>query len=120
MVAPLALPWRTTARAGPRRRIVCRVRPGRQLQAMSTSGRRASGLGVVVGAPPSPPPTWPTIVSEVGILLAPPAPKDRLFVRLILRFCPVGTVITTGDHPLAAGLSLAQVAVEPATAAPQL
>jgi hypothetical protein len=56
-------------------------------------------------------------VSEVGRLAA---PNERLFVRLICRVCPVGTVITTGDQPAAVGFSLAQVAVEPTTTAPQL
>jgi hypothetical protein len=54
--------------------------------------------------------------------------NERLFVRLIVRLCPVGTVITTGDQPAgvvnvaagAFGFRAAQVAVEPATAAPQL
>jgi len=32
----------------------------------------------------------------------------------------VGTVITTGDQPAAAEFNLAQVAVEPLTAVPQL
>jgi hypothetical protein len=57
------------------------------------------------------------MVSEVGTLLP---PKVRLFVRLITRVCPVGTVITTGDQPVAAGFDLAQLAVEPTTAVPQL
>jgi hypothetical protein len=54
--------------------------------------------------------------------------NDKLFVRLMVRLCPVGTVMTTGDQPagvvsVAAGawvFSAAQVAVEPATAAPQV
>ena len=41
-------------------------------------------------------------------------------MRLIVRPCPVGTVITTGDQPVAAGFDLAQVAVEPPTTVPQL
>jgi hypothetical protein len=59
------------------------------------------GLVVVVGVPPRPPPNWPTITNEVGILLTgpPTGVNDRLLVRLIWRDCPVGTVITTGDHP---------------------
>jgi len=58
----------------------------------------------------------------------------RLFVRLIVRACPVGTVITTGDQLAgmagvvvvaataagAFGFNAAQVAVEPATTTPQL
>jgi hypothetical protein len=46
----------------------------------------------------------------------------RLFVRLIVSppLAAVGTVITTGDQPVAAGFNFAQVAVEPATAVPQL
>src|SRR2546430_12796104 len=62
--------------------------------------------------------------------MLPPA-KVRLFVRLIVRSWPVGTVITTGDHRLpteatgvaglvlnvcTAGLSAVHVAVEPVTA----
>jgi len=35
-----------------------------------------------------PPPSWPTITSEVGMLFG---PNERLFVRLICRSCPVGT-----------------------------
>src|SRR2546430_14756569 len=64
--------------------------------------------------------------------MLPPA-KVRLFVRLIVRSWPVGTVITTGDHRLpteatgvagvvlnvcTAGLSAVHVAVEPVTAGP--
>jgi hypothetical protein len=61
-----------------------------------------SGLAVVVRCvtSPSPPPTWPTITSDVGTLL--PFANDRLFVRLIVRAAGLGdaeTVITTGDHP---------------------
>jgi hypothetical protein len=75
---------------------------------------------------PRPPPNWPTITSEVGTEL--PFKNERLFVRLIVRPCPVGTVITTGDHVAAvvvvandAGFNAAQVAVEPpVTATPQL
>ena len=55
---------------------------------------------------PKPPPNWPTITSDVGTLFA---PNERLFVRLIVRACPVGTVITTGDQVgvvLAAGVNL--------------
>src|ERR1035437_7018562 len=40
-------------------------------------------------------------------------PKMRLLVRLIVRVCPVGTVITTGDQPVAVGFNLAHVAVAP-------
>src|SRR5450631_66342 len=78
-----------------------------------------SGAGVVVRCftSPRPPPSCPTITSEVGTEFA---PKERLFVRLIVRSCPVGTVITTGDQPAAAGIDLAQVAVEPPTGVPQL
>src|SRR3954470_2129472 len=76
------------------------------------------GLAVVVALFPSPPPNCPTMVSDVGILVA---PKIRLLVKLICRVCPVGTVMTTGDQPpTAAGFRLAQVAVEPPTAAPQV
>jgi hypothetical protein len=57
------------------------------------------------------------MVNEVGTLLV---PKVRLFVRLIRRLSPVGTVITTGDQPAAVVVDLAQVAVEPTTTVPQL
>jgi hypothetical protein len=57
---------------------------------------------------------------EVGMLFgAPLVGNVRLFVRLICRLCPVGTVITTGDQPAAVGLALAHVAVE-VTGAPQV
>src|SRR5437879_117263 len=61
------------------------------------------GLGVEVAVVPRPPPNWPTITSEVGTVFVPGAANgigvnERLFVRLIVRACPVGTVITTGDH----------------------
>jgi hypothetical protein len=50
--------------------------------------------------------------------------NERLFVRLIVRLCPVGTVITTGDQIagviVAAGFNGTQVAVEPVAAPPQL
>src|ERR1700704_729312 len=55
-----------------------------------------SGLTVEVAVVPRPPPNWPTITNEVGKLFA---PNERLLVRLIVRVCPVGTVITTGDQP---------------------
>src|SRR6267143_3063682 len=87
-----------------------------------------SGGSVVVRCvtSPRPPPNWPTITSEVGTKL--PFKNERLFVRLIVRPCPVGTVITTGDQPAgvvpiaagAAGFNLAQIAVDPLTTAPQL
>jgi hypothetical protein len=69
---------------------------------------------------PRPPPGWPTITMEVGTLF--PLLKLRLFVRLIESppVAVVGTVITTGDQPEAAGFRLAQVAVELLTAVPQL
>jgi len=36
---------------------------------------------------------------EVGTVFVPvPAVKDKLFVRLIVKACPLGTVITTGDQ----------------------
>jgi hypothetical protein len=61
------------------------------------------------------------MTNEVGTALVPlPAINKRLFVRLIVSPCPAGTVITTGDQPAAFGFDLAQVAVEPATAVPQL
>src|SRR5258708_22586228 len=74
-----------------------------------------SGLATEVEVVPSPPPSWPTITSEVGML---PEANERRFVRLICRSCPVGTVITTGDQaptPAAVGFSAAQTAVEPLT-----
>src|SRR6266705_906646 len=70
------------------------------------------GLGVDVAVVPRPPPNCPTIVSEVGTVF--PFRKARLFVRLICRVCPVGTVMITGDQvPAAAsGFRLAHVAVD--------
>src|SRR6266576_219287 len=81
------------------------------------------GLAVKLPAVPRPPPNWPTITSDVGTLFA---PNERLLVRLIVRTCPVGTVITTGDQPAgvvpiaagAFGFNATQVAG--ATTAPQL
>ena len=68
------------------------------------------------------------MVIDVGTVLAvAPAVAGvnvKLLVRLICNTCPVGTVMTTGDHdPDAPGLSAAQVAVGAAfvvTAVPQL
>src|SRR5581483_2163280 len=83
------------------------------------------GLGTLDGFP-RPPPTCPTIVSEVGIALVPvPAAKDRLLVRLIVSVAPVvatdGTVMTIGAQPAPAlEFNAAHVAVEPVTAAPQV
>jgi hypothetical protein len=73
---------------------------------------------------------------EVGTVFVPvPAVNDRLFVRLIVRACPVGTVITTGDQPGTAAVVVVaatatgafgfrgkQVAVEttPVASAPQV
>jgi hypothetical protein len=58
-----------------------------------------------------------------GVVL-PVGVNERLFVRLMVSppAAPVGTVITTGDHPPvpAFGFNAAQVAVEPVTAAPQV
>ena len=64
-------------------------------------------------ASPRPPPSWPTIMSEVGTLLCRvPAVNAELLVRLMVRAWPVGTVITTGDQPPpAAGFNAAQVAL---------
>jgi len=65
---------------------------------------------------------------EVGTVFVPvPAVKDRLLVRLMVKACPVGTVITTGDQvdgtvatvDTDAGFNAAQVAVAPAAAVPQ-
>jgi hypothetical protein len=54
---------------------------------------------------------------DVGTVFAVEAPvgvNARLFVRLIVRppDAPVGTVINTGDQPVAAGFNFAQVAVD--------
>src|SRR5882762_2728854 len=60
-----------------------------------------TGLGVEVAVVPRPPPNCPTMVSEVGMGFATVAPVGvnvRLFVRLMVRICPAGTVITTGDQ----------------------
>jgi hypothetical protein len=51
-----------------------------------------------------------------------PAANERLLVRLICSVCPVGTVITTGDHvggsvATDAGFNAAQVAVDVTPAA---
>jgi len=88
-----------------------------------------SGLAVEVAVVPRPPPNCPTIVSDVGI------GEGKLFVREIVRLCPAGSVITTGDQPGTAavvavaatatgafGFRGAQVAVEitPTPSAPQL
>src|ERR1700722_10842657 len=84
------------------------------------------GLAVVVRLLPRPPPTCPTMTMEVGIVFGVVVPKGvnvRPFVRLICNppVAPTGTVITTGDQvPAAAGLSAAQVAVEPVTSAPHV
>jgi hypothetical protein len=80
-----------------------------------------AGLAADVAELPKPPPIWPTITTDVGMLFG-AVPNDRLFVRLMTRFCPVGTVITTGDQTPAPafGFKLEQVAVEPVTTAPQL
>src|SRR5882762_1794649 len=97
------------------------------------------GLGVIVrcARTPRPPPICPTIMSDVGTIFAvvlPVGKNDRLFVRLIVKACPVGTVITTGDQPAgmagvvvvaataaeALGFNAAQAAVAPTTATPQL
>jgi hypothetical protein len=57
----------------------------------------------------------------VGTVFVPvPAVNERLFVRLMVKYCPVGTVITTGDHvdgtagtvDTDAGFNAAQVAVD--------
>jgi hypothetical protein len=54
-----------------------------------------SGLGVVVAEVPSPPPTWPTIMSDVGTEF--PLANVRLFVSSIVKG-PGGTIMTTGDQ----------------------
>src|SRR6266436_8961869 len=95
--------------------------PGPSAAMGHVSGWALVWSGGAVNPPgvPRPPPNWPTITSEVGTEL--PFKNERLFVRLIVRACPVGTVITTGDQPAgvvpiaagAFGFKLAQVAVEP-------
>src|SRR5215470_706601 len=62
------------------------------------------GLGTRCGALPRPPPSWPTMTSEVGICCPAPVPKLRLLVRLIVSVVPAVTRITGG----------AQVAENPA------
>jgi len=73
---------------------------------------------------------------DVGTVFVPvPAVKDRLLVKLMVSACPVGIVITTGDHPGTAavvavagtatgafGFRARQVAVEvtPVARAPQV
>src|SRR4029077_2911676 len=94
-----------------------------------------TGLAVVVLCArfPRPPPTWPTITREVGTVFAVALPVGvnvSRVVRLLVRLCPVATVITTGDQPASAvavaagafGFNLAQVAVEvtPTASVPQL
>jgi hypothetical protein len=45
------------------------------------------------------------------LLVLVPVANDKLLVRLMVRFEPVGTVITTGDQPVPAlGFAAAQVA----------
>jgi hypothetical protein len=58
------------------------------------------GLGSFVADVPSPPPNWPTITNEVGTVFVLPlgVVNERLLVRLIVRLCPVGTVMMTGDQ----------------------
>jgi len=60
-------------------------------------------------------------------VVAPVGVKVKLFVRLMVRYCPEGTVITTGDQvptvavPAATALfNATHVAVAPVTAVPQL
>src|ERR1035438_5290711 len=82
-----------------------------------------SGAGEVAGDVfPRPPPNCPTITIDVGILFgAPDVVNERLLVSWIAKppAAPVGTVITTGDQPVAVGFNAAHVAVEPLTAVPQ-
>ena len=74
---------------------------------------------------PKPPPNWPTISNDVGTVLGgggvPPAGvggwNERLLVRLIVRSCPDGTVITIGDQP-PLGFSAAQVGEPDGNAVP--
>src|SRR5262249_40366114 len=66
------------------------------------------GLAVEVAVDPKPPPSCPTITSDVGMLLNAPVALGnvtgivRLLVRLITRSEPLGTVMTTGDQLLGA------------------
>jgi hypothetical protein len=80
-----------------------------------------SGLAVDVAVVPSPAPNCPTITSDVGTVFVarPGVVNERLFVRLICKSCPAGTVMTTGDQvdtpPVVdtdAGFNAAHVAVE--------
>src|SRR5215469_12130358 len=71
------------------------------------------GLAVVVREAPRPPPTWPTITIDVGMLFGDPlVVNERLLVRLISRppAAPTGTVINTGDQ---AGLAAATAPLPP-------
>src|SRR5690242_16386163 len=74
-----------------------------------------TGLGVVERWLPRPPPSWPTMTIEVGILFDPvPTANCRLFFRLICRLVlgpAYGTEMMIGDHLLPAFvLSAAQLA----------
>src|SRR5579871_1497588 len=67
------------------------------------------GLAAVVGEP-RPPPSWPMIVIDVGMLfgvVAPEGVNDRLLVRLMVSDWPVATVMTTGDQVPAAAVPAA-------------
>src|SRR5579871_3613458 len=72
--------------------------PGAPATGQVTVRSEWEGLATHVAPPvfvqetPSPPPTWPKIVNEVGTVLAPvPVGKERLFVRLMVRLVPVDT-----------------------------
>ena len=96
--------------------------PGLAIGHVTCWAKLWSGLGVLVAVVPSPAPNWPTITSDVGMPLAAPGGTGRLLVKLIVKICTVGTVITTGDQVPAVALKFneAQVAVEPVAAAPQV
>jgi len=62
------------------------------------------------------------MTSDVGTLVgAPPVKNVKLFVRLMTRFEPVGTVMITGDQwPAATATGFSAVQVAGATTAPQV
>ncbi len=83
-----------------------------------------NGLGEVVRLLPRPPPTWPSMMIEVGMLAAPL--PDRLLTSVIVNL-PAGTVIRGGCQlaPVcAAPVAAAQLApvegAEAASASPQV
>ena len=81
-----ALRWRRELRAAG-----VRDRPGDAPCALEWSG--LGGRRPSASASPRPPPSWPTITSEVGTLL--PFANGRLLVRLMVRAWPG---VRNGDH----------------------